>query len=228
MRSSRRSRLHGASAARRSISATVLVALLAALAPAAAAGAASVGRHSLAPTDQARHVAFLHHLAPGQAAALGHRYPDFRILASCEGSFSGAAREDERVLGLWSARGTDAAGEAAVHRVALIADGQAWAVHDLEEDGRKDDPYLPPWQYAFRPQGFAGPMKCGTTGEFTASSDLTRLLGDVPFFDRETRALANNKPVCFATDDAYNNWDCFVYVPAAGRFRLWYRQAHAD
>lgn len=203
----------------------MLALLLAVLARGAAADA---GRpHVLTPTDQARHAAFLHHLSPGQSAALARRYPDFRILAACPGGFSGAAREDERVLGLWSPLAPPAGGSE-VHRVALIAHGQTWAVHDLDEEGRRDDPYLQPWQYAFRANGFVGPMKCGIVGEFTAGSDLTDVLGDKPRFDLKGLRLANPKPVCFATDDVYNNWDCFVYDPAAGRFRLWYRQAHAD
>lgn len=199
---------------------TPVLMFLMVLAPSAAAGVEPARPHALTPIDQARHAAFLGHLSPGQAATLARRYPGFRILADCSGSFSGTARKDERVLGLWSAQ--------AVHRVALIADGQAWALHDLDEEGRKDERYLQPWQYAFQPDGFVGPMKCGIAGEFSERSDLTPILGDTPFFDLKALGLANNKPVCFATSDVYNNWDCFVYVPSAGRFRLWYQQAHAD
>ncbi len=84
------------------------------------------------------------------------------------------------------------------------------------------------WQYAFSDNGFSGEMKCGIDSEFRGNSDLTHALGDVPFFDRKEKGLQNNKPVCYATSDVYNNWDCVVYSPADKRFLLWFQQAHAD
>jgi hypothetical protein len=84
------------------------------------------------------------------------------------------------------------------------------------------------WQYTFNKTGFSGAMKCGVGSEFRENSDLSYVLGDKPFFDLKENGLSDNKPVCFATSDVYNNWDCVVYSPKEGRFRLWYQQVHAD
>lgn len=203
----------------------VFALLLAVLADALAADA---GPRVLSPIEQARHAALLRQLSPAQTVALARAYPDFRILVACPGSFSGTGRDDERVLGLWSPPVHQPVGGDDVHRVALIAHGPQWSVHDIDEEGRLDQPNLQAWQYAFLPSGFAGPIKCGIADEFSAASDLTYELGDRPFFDLKALNLSHNKPVCFATSDVYNNWDCFVYDPGAGRFRLWYQQAHAD
>jgi hypothetical protein len=71
-------------------------------------------------------------------------------------------------------------------------------------------------------------MKCGLGSGIEGDPNLTYNLGDKPFFDLKEKGLSNNKLVCFATDDVYNNWDCVVYSPKDGRFRLWFQQAHAD
>ena len=84
------------------------------------------------------------------------------------------------------------------------------------------------WSYLFTQKGFSGGMKCGIESEFRDTSDLTYALGDRPFFDLKEQGMQGNKPVCFATDTVYNNWDCVVFSSKEGRFRLWFQQAHAD
>ena len=71
-------------------------------------------------------------------------------------------------------------------------------------------------------------MKCGRASGIEGDPDPTYSLGDKPLFDLEEAGLSNNKRVCFATHDVYNNWDCVVYSPKDGRFRLWFQQAHSD
>jgi len=84
------------------------------------------------------------------------------------------------------------------------------------------------WQYTLDDRGFAGEMKCGVESEFGKDSALTLILGDEPFFNLKKNGLEGNTIGCFATSDVYNNWDCIVYSPKDGRFRLWFQQAHAD
>lgn len=188
-------------------------------------------QHALTPADQKNHTEFINQLSSDQLKALSGIYPDFRILKICSGRFSGADR-DELVLGIWKPLESKSWWKREVHRVGLIWNLKAWEVHviddEIEEDIKISRSFPMHWQYAFNEKGFSGEMKCGTESEFGDNSDLTYALGDKPFFDLKEKGLINNKPICFATDDVYNNWDCVVYSPQDGRFRLWFQQAHAD
>lgn len=196
-----------------------------------AAGAEKVAQHSLTANDQRNHAQFITQLSPDQIKALSGMYPDFRILKLCSGRFSGSNR-DELVLGIWKPLESKDWWKREAHRVGLIWNGKAWEVHVIDDEIEKDKEisrsFPMRWQYRFSEKGFIGEMKCGIESEFTDRSDLTYALGDKPFFDLKEKALLNNKPVCFATDDVYNNWDCVVYSPKDGRFLLWFQQAHAD
>lgn len=187
--------------------------------------------HVLTPADQKNHARFAKQLSLDQVNALSGMYPDFRILELCSGRFSGADR-DELVLGIWKPLESKDRWKREVHRVGLLWNGKAWDVHVIDDEIEKDKEisrsFPMHWQYRFSEKGFSGGIKCGIESEFTADSDLTYALGDKPFFDLKEKGLFNNKPVCFATDDVYNNWDCVVYSPKDGRFRLWFQQAHAD
>jgi len=114
----------------------------------------------------------------------------------------------------------------------MIWNQDRWEVHLIDNEIKKDDKisnsFPMEWQYTFNEKGFSGDMKCGIDSEFRDNSDLSYALGDKPFFDLNEEGLRNNKPVCFATSDVYNNWDCVVYSPKDKRFRLWFQQAHAD
>ena len=103
-------------------------------------------------------------------------------------------------------------------------------MHIIDDEIEKDEDvsrsFPMNWQYKMDQNGFAGDMKCGV--ELGKDSDLSGALGDKPFFDLKESGLHKSTPVCFATSDTYNNWDCVVYSPKDGRFRLWYQQAHAD
>lgn len=158
-------------------------------------------------------------------------YPDFRILKLCAGRFSGADR-DELVLGIWRPRESKDRLQREVHRIGLIWNKKTWEIHIIDDEIEKDKgisrSFPMQWQYGFNEKGFSGEMKCGIASEFNEKSDLTYALGDKPFFALKEKGLLNNKPVCFATDSVYNNWDCVVYSPTDGRFLLWYQQAHAD
>ena len=193
--------------------------------------AEEVVQHALTPTDQKNHIEFIKQLSLDQLNKLSGIYPDFCILKLCSGRFSGADR-DEVVLGIWKPAESKNRWKREVHRVGLIWNGKAWEVHVIDDEIEKDKEisrsFPMQWQYTFNENGFSGRMKCGIESEFSGDSDLTYALGDKPFFDLKEKGLSHNKPVCFATDDVYNNWDCVVYSPKDGRFRLWFQQAHAD
>ena len=179
---------------------------------------------ALTPSDETNHLAFVKKLSGDQVSLLSGVYPDFRIVKLCSGRFSGAGRE-EWVLGVWSER--------KVHRAALIWNRDKWEVHVIDDEIGKDanvsHSFPMKWQYSLdKSKGFSGNIKCGVDPEFKGDSDLTRALGDKPFFDLRKEGCEKNSIVCFATDDVYNNWDCLVYIPKDGRFRLWFQQAHAD
>ena len=199
----------------------------------AASGAGAEGKASptLAPVDQDNHIDFLKQMTAGQVTALSAVYPDFRVLKLCSGRFSGADR-DELVLGVWKPQASDKWWKHEVHRVGLIWKEERWEVHVIDDEIEKDEAlsrsFPMKWQYAFAPSGFSGEMRCGLPSGIEGDPDLTYRLGDRPFFDLGKKRLSNNKVVCFATDDVYNNWDCVVYSPEDGRFRLWFQQAHAD
>jgi hypothetical protein len=195
------------------------------------ADAGEPARSALAPIDLQKHAAFALRLSPDQAKALSARYPDFRILTLCSGRFSGADR-DELVLGIWKRVEPTGQRKREVHRVGLLRQGNAWEVHSIDDEIEKDAAisrsFPLQWSYRFTQKGFSGGMKCGIESEFKDTTDLTYALGDKPFFDLKEQGLLANKAVCFATDTVYNNWDCVVYSPKDGRFRLWFQQAHAD
>jgi hypothetical protein len=195
------------------------------------ATAEEVTHHALTPTDQKNHAEFIKQLSSDQLKTLSGIYHDFRILKLCSGRFSGANR-DELVLGIWKPVESKNWWKREVHRVGLIWNGKAWEVHVIDDEIEKDKEisrsFPMQWQYTFNEKGFSGKMKCGIESEFSDNSDLTYALGDKPFFNLKEKGLLNNKPVCFATDDVYNNWDCVVYSLKDGRFRLWFQQAHAD
>ena len=198
---------------------------------AAAASADEDSQNILAPADQKRHAELVKQLSPDQSKVLAAAYPGFRILKLCPGRFSGADR-DELVLGIWKPVEPAESQDGEVFRVGLVWSGKAWQVHNIDDELVEDQDishsFPMTWQYKFTEDGFSGDMKCGIASEFKDNSDLTYAMGDKPFFDLKKKGLAKNKPVCFATDDVYNNWDCVVYSPADGRFRLWFQQAHAD
>ncbi len=170
-------------------------------------------------------------LSGDQVKVLSKRYPDFRILALCSGHFSGAS-QSEWVVAVWKAVQSEQHWKRQVHRVGLVLNKTAWEVHIIDDEIEKDKDlsrsFPLHWQYSLDENGFVGKMKCGVESEFGKDSDLTDALGDKPFFDMKKMGLQRNKVVCFATDNIYNNWDCVVYSPKDGRFRLWYQQAHAD
>lgn len=195
------------------------------------AAAGEAAQQALTANDLENHEQLMGRLSPDQAKILSGRYPGLRILKLCSGRFSGGSR-DELVLGIWKPEESKGRWKREVHRAGLIWNGKAWEVHVIDDEIEKDKElsrsFPLQWQYRFSEQGFIGEMKCGVESEFTGRSDLTHALGDKPFFDLKEKGLLNNKPVCFATSDVYNNWDCVVYSPEDGRFRLWYQQAHAD
>ena len=184
--------------------------------------------HSLTSADQVNHLNLLKQLSSDQVKALSGIYPDFRILKLCSGRFSGADR-DELVLGIWKPQDSKQWRKCEVHRVGLIWSPSGWEIHIIDDEIEEDEGTFPmKWQYTFNVNGFSGEMKCGLDSGIEGDPNLTYILGDKPFFDLKEKNLSNNKLVCFATDDVYNNWDCVVYSPKDGRFRLWFQQAHAD
>ena len=186
---------------------------------------------TITATDQVNHLNLLKLMSSDQVKVLSGVYPDFRILKLCSGRFSGADR-DELVLGIWKPQDSKQWWKCKVHRVGLIWNRSKWEVHIIDDEIEKDSEisrsFPMKWQYAFNANGFSGEMKCGLDSGIEGDPNLTYSLGDKPFFDLKEKGLSNNKLVCFATDDVYNNWDCVVYSPKDGRFRLWFQQAHAD
>lgn len=187
--------------------------------------------HTLTSTDQVNHLNLLKQLSPDQVKALSGIYPDFRLLMLCSGRFSGADR-DELVLGIWKPQDSKPNWKREVHRVGLIWTSSGWDVHIIDDELENDEEislvFPMKWQYAFSANGFSGEIKCGLDSGIEGDPNLTYDLGDKPFFDLKEKGLSNHKLVCFATDNVYNNWDCIVYSPKEGRFRLWFQQAHAD
>ncbi len=187
--------------------------------------------HVLTPDDQKNHSELIKRLSPEQVKAVSAVYPNFRVLRLCSGRFSGGDR-DEVVLGIWQPMESKDRWKREVHRAGLIWNGKAWELHSIDDEIGKDKKisgsFPMVWQYSFGNKGFIGEMKCGIESEFGRDSNLTVDLGDKPIFDLKKNGLQNNKVVCFATSDVYNNWDCVVYSPKDSRFRLWFQQAHAD
>jgi len=187
--------------------------------------------HTLTSKDQENHINLLSKMSSSQIKALSAVYPDYRILKLCSGRFSGGDR-DELILGVWKPVKINDWRKREVHRVGLIWNQNRWEVHiiddEIENDKKVSRSYPMQWQYTFNNYGFSGEMKCGIDSEFRDHSDLTYALGDKPLFDLQEKGLQNNKPVCFATSDIYNNWDCVVFSPKDKRFLLWFQQAHSD
>jgi hypothetical protein len=188
-------------------------------------------QNTLTAADQRNHLDLLKRMSMSQVRAVSGAYPDFRILELCSGRFSGVPT-DELVLGIWKPQDSEDRWKREVHRVGLIRSSNEWEVHviddEIEKDEDKSQSYPMKWQYTLDANGFSGEVKCGIDPEFKGDSDLTYALGGRPFFDLKEEGLLGNEPVCFATDDVYNNWDCVVYSPRDRRFRLWFQQARAD
>lgn len=202
-------------------------------------GAETSVNKPLAASVEANHRNLLSRLSTDQIKLVSDKYSDFRLLKICSGRFSGGDK-DELVLGVWKPLTWSKENfhrefqhhdgkqwRWDVHRIGLLWNGKNWVFHDIDEEMSKEvaaglNPQS--WQYTMNEKGFNGEMKCGIESEFKEDSDLTYALGDKPLFDLDKKM----KPVCFATDDVYNNWDCLVYDAKADRFRLWYQQAHAD
>jgi hypothetical protein len=186
---------------------------------------------TLSPVLEQGHRDRLQQLSTAQIAALNRVYPGFRILSSCAGRFSRRGA-NELVLGIWKPGLSDRPGTRAVHRVGLIRSQQGWQVHAVDDEIEKDKAlsrsFPMHWQYSLSDTEFTGPLKCGIESEFGQNSDLKYGSGNRPLFNLKKAGLKNNKVVCFATSDVYNNWDCLVYSPQDRRFRLWYQQVYAD
>jgi len=187
--------------------------------------------HTLTSKDQENHTNLVKQMSSDQIKVLSRTYPNFRILKLCSGRFSDGDR-DELVLGIWIPLKSKESGKREVLRIGMIWNQDRWEAHLIDDEIKKDDKisnsFPMEWQYTFNDKGFSGDMKCGIESEFRDNSDLSYSLGDKPFFDLNEEGLRNSKPVCFATSDVYNNWDCVVYSPKDKRFRLWFQQAHAD
>ena len=142
--------------------------------------------------------------APADLEAVARVYPGFQVVADCRGA---------HVYGILD----PASGK--VRRVGVI-DG---VVHDIDDELKKDEDVsrsLPMrWHTTLDEKGFRGDIRCGGMGE---------ALEEEPLFDLGKAGLRKEDVVCFATDDVYDNWDCVVWSPKDGRFRLWYQKAHAD
>ena len=203
--------------------------LAAVLSQAPARAVAAIGAPTLAEALDARHARLVAQLAPAQKQALAAAHPGYRLIALCRPG--GAA--DELLVGLW--RPVEAARshlERRVDPVGLVKTKAGWAVHGVEDeiadDARKTSASGLHWEYTFDKARLAVALKCGAASEFGPHSDVTDRLGDKPLFDLKEKGLQLSRVTCLATDSVYNNWDCVVYSPSDGRYRLWFRQAHAD
>ena len=189
--------------------------------------------HSLTVADQKKHLEFSKELLPDQVKALSEVYPDFRLLEVCAGQFSGV-NQNELVLGVWKPVDSKDWWKREVHRLGLIWDKSMWAVHaiddEIQQDKKLSHSFPMAWQYSFSDKGFVGEMKCGVDlgKDPDLHPNLSNASGNKPFFDLPKTELSKNKTICFATSDTYNNWDCVVYSPKDGRFRLWYQQVNSD
>lgn len=170
-------------------------------------------------------------LSSEQARALSRVYPDFRLLAMCQGRFSGGS-ERELVAGVWKPVEAEEKWKREVHRVGLVWTGKSWEVHviddEIEHDRRLSRSFPLSWEYTLGDDRFEGRMKCGVESEVRRDPDLVFERGRQPFFDLQKPGSPDRTVVCFATSDVYNNWDCVAYKPDESRFALWFQQVHAD
>lgn len=186
--------------------------------------------HVWGKAEQKKHVELVKQLSADQIKAVSKIYPDFKVVAVCPGNFSGSGKE-ELVIGVWKFVESEDPWNRGIHRLGLIWNKNSWDVHNIDDELEKDDeisdahPML--WQYEFNETGFVGDWRCGVESEFKGDSVLS-MDGNKPKFDAKKMGLEKNKPVCFASSDTYNNWDCVVYSPRDGRFRLWFQQVYAD
>ncbi len=180
---------------------------------------------SLTESDLKNHRTFLQRLSPSQQQALAKVYPDFKILKLCAGRYTGSNQE-EFVMGIWQPAVSRDPWKHAVHRVGLIRQRNAWVVHIIDNEIEKDMAISRSspmdWAYELTDKGFVAGMKC----HVNLAKDPQ--LNTKPFFSLRSKGLQNNKTVCFASSDVYNNWDCLVFSPKDDRFRLWMQQVYAD
>jgi hypothetical protein len=180
---------------------------------------------SLTASDLKNHRAFVQKLSPSQQQALAKVYPDFKILKLCAGSYTGSKKQ-EFVMGIWKPVESRDSWKSAVHRVGLIWQRNAWVVHIIDDEIEKDTAISRSspmdWAYELTNKGFVAGMKCNVN----LAQDPQ--LNTKPFFSLRSKGLQNNKTVCFASSNVYNNWDCLVFSPRDNRFRLWMQQVYAD
>ncbi len=183
---------------------------------------------------QETHLNLIKQLSNDQIKVLSSRYPDFRLLKTCSGNFSGGEKK-ELMLGLWHAKESikkeldedDWTQDAQI--VGLLWNGSQWISHDIDGEMDEEKEHYPNrWEYSMDSKGFHGDMNCGTELEYRKDSQLAFHYSDEPFFDLAQSRIQNHTIACFGTHDVYNNWDCVVYSPNEGRFKLWYQQAFAD
>lgn len=190
------------------------------------AGTMAAARVQPPAAVEAVHARLAPQLTPDQAAAIAAAYPDFRLVALCRGRFSGAA--DELVAGIWKPLGSAPPSRRIVHRVGLVRERTGWILHaiddELERDAGVTHSYPFTWDVRVDANAVEARMTCGV--EPGQDRDIDG--HGQRFFDRRRAGLERRTPVCFATSDVYNNWDCVLYSPADQRFRLWYQQARAD
>lgn len=161
-------------------------------------------------------------LSPNQFDRVKSRYSDGRVFRTCVGRFGGLSERDA-VVGVLS--------KGVAHRLALIWDGQEWELHDIDAELKLDHAssdaigtFPLRWNYSVQgdpAEDFRCDLKLGQDRRIGVE-------GDKPLFERDRLGVKDNTAVCFGTDNTYNNWDCVVYSPKDRRFRLWFRQAHAD
>ena len=84
------------------------------------------------------------------------------------------------------------------------------------------------WFYSIADTGFLADMRCGVDLKKDSAFSLNGEPLEKPLFNLTIAGLASATPVCFQSDDIFNNWDCLVYDPKLLRFRLWYQQVFFD
>jgi hypothetical protein len=163
-------------------------------------------------------------LSAEQSDALSALHPGFQVLSVCSGRFSGGTR-DELVVGIRNPTGK-------VHRAGLLWQSSRWEIRDIDAELDRDRvitrSYPLSWAYTLTEKGFIGEMKCGSEAALRKEDRLSNLRGEHMVFDLANAGLARHTAACFASHEVYDNWDCVVFSPKDGRFRLWFQKARAD